>query len=83
MGAISYLSSFDTHTPSHVPLLGLHGPRNDLKFGWDALAVALFSILASTRWPLPLVPARTHQALEYIGDLTAEAEEEEAVLATP
>jgi amino acid transporter len=79
MGAISYVSSFDTHTPSHVPLLGLHGPRNDLKFGWDALAVALLSVAVyafAIRRRLP-----DQRALEYIGDLTAEAEEEEAVLA--
>ena len=79
LGAISYLSSFDTHTPSHVPLLGLHGPRNDLKFGWDALAVALLSVVVyafAIRRRLP-----DQRALEYIGDLTAEAEEEEAVLA--
>ena len=44
MAAISYLSSFDTRTPSSVPLLGLHGPRNELTFGWDVLAVALLSL---------------------------------------
>src|SRR5205807_8793334 len=32
IGAISYLSSFDTNTPSSIPLLGLHGPRNVLTF---------------------------------------------------
>ena len=45
MGAISYFSSFDTRTPSSVPLLGLHGPRNELTFGWDILAVALLSLV--------------------------------------
>jgi hypothetical protein len=72
MGAISYLSSFDTATPSHVPLLGLHGPTNALPFGWDVLAVALYSVaiyLFALRLRLPA--ERTH---EYIGDLTAEAE---------
>ena len=45
MSALSYVSSFDTGTPSSIPLLGLHGPRNDLSFGWDMLAVALFSLV--------------------------------------
>jgi len=44
MAVISYLSSFDTGTPSSIPLLGLYGPRNQLTFGWDALAVALLSL---------------------------------------
>ena len=46
MAALSYLSSFDTRTPSSIPLLGLEGPRNTLTFGWDILAVALFSLAA-------------------------------------
>jgi hypothetical protein len=72
MGTISYLSSFDTATPSHVPLLGLHGPTNKLPFGWDVLVVALLSAaiyVFAMRVRLPA--ARTH---EYVGDLTAEAE---------
>jgi amino acid transporter len=72
IGAISYLSSFDTGTPSSIPLLGLHGPRNELTFGWDVLAVALFS-LAIYAWAIrSRLPAE--QALENVGDLTAEAE---------
>src|SRR4051794_10451654 len=81
MGAISYLSSFDTEEKSHVPLIGLHGPRNVLTFGWDVLAVALLSVavyLFAIRRRLP-----SEDALEYVGDLTAEAEEEDEALAIP
>jgi len=72
MGTISYLSSFDTRTPSSIPLLGLHGPRNELTFGWDILAVAVLSVAVygfAIRRRLP-----AEQALDYVGDLTAEAE---------
>jgi amino acid transporter len=72
MGVISYLSSFDTRTPSSIPLLGLQGPRNELTFGWDALAVAVLSIgiyIAAIRSRLP-----AGQVLARIGDLDAEAE---------
>jgi amino acid transporter len=73
MSVISYLSSFDTRTPSTVPLLGLHGPRNELTFGWDILAVAVLSLAVfafaiRSRLPAP-------QALEYIGDPTVEESE--------
>jgi hypothetical protein len=70
MGAISYLSSFDTRTPSSVPLLGLHGPRNELTFGWDMLAVALLSLAVYALAIRSRLPAE--QAIEYIGDLAAE-----------
>jgi len=76
MGVISYLSSFDTKTPSSV--LGLDGPTNTLKFGVDTLVVAVFSIaiyLLAIR--LRLSPERSQ---EYVGDLTAEADEEEQAL---
>jgi amino acid transporter len=76
MGAISYLSSFDTATPSSIPLLGLHGPRNALTFGWDILAVALLSLAVYTLAIRSRLPAT--QALEYVGDLTVEAEAEDA-----
>ena len=72
MGAISYLSSFDTRTPSSIPLLGLHGPRNTLTFGWDVLAVAVLSLgvyALAIRSRLPVARSRA-----YVGDLTAEAE---------
>src|SRR5881392_614354 len=65
MGAISYFSSFDTGTPSSIPLLGLHGPRNVLTFGWDALAVALLSLAVYAFAIRRRLPAE--QALEYIG----------------
>jgi amino acid transporter len=74
MAAISYLSSFDTRTPSSIPLLGLHGPRDQLTFGWDVLAVALFSLgvyAVAIRSRLP-----AERALVNVGDLTAEAEAE-------
>jgi amino acid transporter len=72
MGAISYLSSFDTRTPSSIPLVGLRGPRDVLTFGWDVLAVAVLGLAVyafAIRSRLP-----DEQALEYVGDLTAEAE---------
>jgi len=72
MAAISYLSSFDTRTPSSIPLLGLHGPRNELTFGWDILAVALLSLGVYAFAIRSRLPAE--RALEYVGDLTAEAE---------
>ena len=76
MGAISYLSSFDTGTPSSIPLLGLHGPRNELTFGWDVLAVALLSLAVYALAIRSRLPAA--QALENVGDLTTEAETEDA-----
>jgi amino acid transporter len=73
MAAISYLSSFDTRTPSSIPLVGLHGPRNELRFGWDILAVALLSLAVyafAIRSRLP-----DGRALDYIGDPTGEEPE--------
>jgi amino acid transporter len=72
MATISYLSSFDTRTPSSIPLLGVSGPRNVLTFGWDALAVALLSVAVyalAIRSRLP-----SERALEYIDDLTMDEE---------
>jgi amino acid transporter len=64
LGVITYLSSF--------------GPRNVLKFGWDIFVMAVFSaaiyfLAIRTRLPDECVQ-------EYVGDLTAEAEAEEATL---
>jgi hypothetical protein len=73
MGAISYLSSFDTRTPSSVPVLGLHGPRNELTFGWDILAVALLSLVVYAFAIRSRLPAA--RALGYIGDPTMEEPE--------
>ena len=73
MGAISYFSSFDTRTPSSIPLLGLHGPRNELTFGWDILAVAVFSLVIYAFAIRSRLPAE--QALDYIGDPTVEEPE--------
>jgi amino acid transporter len=81
MGVISYLSSFDTRTPSSIPLLGLHGPRNELTFGWDVLAVALVSLAVYAFAIRTRLPAQ--QALENVGDLTAEAEAEDAETPRP
>jgi hypothetical protein len=56
MAAISYLGSFNTAEPSSVPLIGLHGPRDDLPFGWDVLGTALLSVAlyaAAIRLRLP------------------------------
>ncbi|HET7450854.1 MAG TPA: APC family permease [Gaiellaceae bacterium] len=74
MGAISYLSSFDARTPSSIPLVGLHGPRNELTFGWDVLAVALLSLAVYAFAIRSRLPAE--RALLYVGDLRAETEPE-------
>jgi hypothetical protein len=74
MGAISYLSSFNTRTRSSIPLLGLHGPRNQLTFGWDVLAVALLSLAVYAIAIRTRLPAE--RALENVGDPSAEAEPE-------
>ena len=73
MGAISYLSSFDTRTPSSIPLVGLHGPRNELTFGWDILAVALLGLTVYCFAIRSRLPER--QALAYIGDPMVEEPE--------
>jgi hypothetical protein len=75
MAAISYLSSFDTRTPSSIPLVGLHGPRNELTFGWDVLAAAVLSLAVYALAIRSRLPAE--RALDKVGDLTAEAEAEE------
>jgi hypothetical protein len=70
---ITYLSSFDTATPSSVPVIGLHGPRNDLTFGWDVLVMALFSLviyLFALRVRLP-----EEKVNRYVADLATEAED--------
>ena len=78
MVVLSYLGSFDTASPSRVPLLGLAGPRNLLHSGWDLAAVAVFSLgiyALSVRLRLPDGRVR-----EYVRDLAAETEEERAAL---
>jgi len=72
MGVISYFGSFDTRTPSSIPLLGLDGPRNVLTFGWDILVVALFSVVVYAFAIRSRLPAE--RVLEYVGDLSTEAE---------
>jgi amino acid transporter len=81
MAAISYLSSFDTRTPSSIPLLGLEGPRNVLTFGWDMLAVALLSLVVYALAIRTRLPAE--RALEYVGALTAEARAENVEIQHP
>jgi amino acid transporter len=79
LGVISYLSSFDTSTPSSV--LGLHGPTDDLKFGWDVLVMAVFALvvyLSAVRMRL-----RRDEVEEHVGAFTAEAEAEEEAVALP
>jgi amino acid transporter len=73
MGVISYLSSFDTKTPSSIAGL-LRGPRNTLTFGWDVLAVAIFSVLVYALAIRLRLPDRKVHA--YVADLA----EEEAVI---
>ncbi|HSC73395.1 MAG TPA: APC family permease [Gaiellaceae bacterium] len=72
MTVISYLSSFDTHTTSSIPVLGLEGPRNTLTFGWDILAVAVLSLAVYALAIRSRLPAR--RALDYLGDLTLESD---------
>jgi len=72
LGVISYLSSFDIHTLSSVPIIGLKGPRNDLPFGWDIFVMAVFSLVVYML-AIRVRLSREH-VQEYIGDLTAEAE---------
>jgi amino acid transporter len=79
MGVISYLSSFDTATPSTVAFIGLKGPVNDLHFGWDVLTVALFSLLIYAFAITRRLPDERVRA--YVGDLAEEAEATEAELA--
>jgi amino acid transporter len=81
MAAISYLSSFDTRTPSSIPLIGLRGPRNELTFGWDVLAVALLSLAVYAFAIRSRLPA--DRAVQYVGDLTAEAAAEDAETQRP
>jgi amino acid transporter len=76
MAAISYLSSFDTRTPSSIPLLDLKGPRNELTFGWDVLAVALLSLAVYVVAIRSRLPAA--HALALVGDSTGESEAEDA-----
>jgi amino acid transporter len=78
IGVITYLSSFDTATPSSVPFIGLEGPKNTLTFGWDVLVMALFSVaiyLLAMRMRLS-----DRRVREYVDELAEEAEEEEAEL---
>src|SRR4051794_343307 len=79
MVVISYLSSFDTATPSKVVLFGLKGPVNDLHFGWDVLVTALFSLAIYALAMHQRLPAE--QVRANVGDLAEEAEEIQAELA--
>jgi hypothetical protein len=74
LGVVSYLGSFG---PSDaIPLVGIKGATGALAFGWDVLAMALFSLaIYYLAMSLRLPSERVH---EYIGDLTAEAEPAEA-----
>src|SRR5436190_4043147 len=76
MATISYLSSFDTRTPGSIPLLGPEGPRNALTFGWDILAVALLSLAVYVLAIWSRLPSE--RAVDYVGDLTAEAGADDA-----
>jgi hypothetical protein len=76
LGAISYLSSFDTKSKSSF--LGLNGPTGTLPFGWDVLVMAVFG-LAIYALAIRLRLPRAAVA-EHVGDLTAEAEEEDILL---
>ena len=75
LGVISYLGSFDTSTPSTIPLIGLSGPRNLLPFGRDVLVMALFSVAVY------VIAMRTRlddrRAGDYIVELGAASEVED------
>jgi amino acid transporter len=76
MGVISYLSSFDTKAKSSF--LGLNGPTGTLPFGWDVLVMAIFALVIyalAIRMRLPRTAVD-----EHVGDMTAEAEEEDILL---
>ncbi len=73
---ISYFSSFTQADP--LSPSWLTGGKGQLVFGVDVLVMAVFSVgiyLLAMRLRLP-----SERALEYIGDLTAEAEEEAEVM---
>jgi hypothetical protein len=67
MATISYLSSFNTQTPSSIPLLGLDGPRNTLTFGWDVLAVAILSLAVYALAIRTRLPGA--RSIAYVGEL--------------
>jgi amino acid transporter len=72
LGLISYLSSFDTHKTSSIPIVGMLGPRNVLTFGWDILAMGVFSVVIymfAIRVRLP-----SERVTENVGDLASESE---------
>ena len=54
--------------------LGLEGPPHTLTFGWDVLAVAVLSLAVYALTIRGRLPAE--RSLEYVGDLTAEADAE-------
>jgi len=76
LGVISYLGSFGP--ADRLPIILLKGAKGDLPYGIDILVMAIFSLaiyLLAMRLRLP--SERVH---EYVGDLTAEAEEEEKAI---
>ena len=82
MTAISYLLFVrHTQTPSSIPLLGLHGPRDVLTFGWDILAVALLSLgdlrlrRLESRLAVEAGPART--SVDELAESEAEGAEDD------
>jgi hypothetical protein len=76
LGVISYYGSFGP--ADRLPIVLLKGAKGDLPYGIDILVMALFSlaIYGLAMW-LRLPSERVH---EYVGDLTAEAAEEEAII---
>ena len=78
LGVISYFGSFGP--ADRLPLVLLKGAKGDLPYGIDILVMAVFSLViyALAMW-LRLPAERVH---EYVGDLTAEAEEEAETLVT-
>jgi amino acid transporter len=76
LGVISYLGSFGP--ADRLPIILLKGAKGDLPYGIDMLVMAIFSLaiyLLAMRLRLP--SERVH---EYVGDLTAEAEEEKKAI---
>jgi amino acid transporter len=75
LGVISYLGSFG---PSDsLPFTNIAGGNGNLAFGWDMLVMAIFSLVIYYLAMYLKMPS--HRAIEYIGDLTAEVEEDTAV----
>ncbi|HEV7756975.1 MAG TPA: APC family permease [Mycobacteriales bacterium] len=71
LAGLSYLGSFDTAAPSTVPVLGLAGPRNLLRSGWDLAAVAVLAL--AVYWLAMRLRLPDDRVREYTGRSDDEA----------